>query len=137
VGIFAVQIAKWKGAYVYATASDENITFSEISRVDKVIITRRPGLKKLRRIWMWSWIHLEENSGTLLAGAEKGGILVSLVGAPPAEKAAEYGVRATYRSGGISKEGLQQIEKLVEQGILKPVIRRVFSLEHANRPGNG
>jgi NADPH:quinone reductase-like Zn-dependent oxidoreductase len=37
VGLFAVQLAKWKGAFVYGTASKQNIDFLKNVGVDRVI----------------------------------------------------------------------------------------------------
>lgn len=132
VGIFAIQLAKWKGAYVYTTGSTENLDFLRSQGADRVIdykINRFESVvADLDVVLDTIGGETQERSWQVL---RKGGILVAVVGPPPPDKAAKFGVRAAYRSSEISKEGLLQLQSLVNDGTLRPVIRNVFPLADA------
>jgi len=132
VGIFAVQIAKWKGAYVYATASAQNLDFLRSQGADRVIDYQ---VNRFESIVTDVDVVLDTIGGEIQERSwrvlRKGGILVAIVSPIPAGKAEKYGVRGAYRNSGISKEGLLQIQRLVNDGTLKPVIRKIFPLSDA------
>jgi NADPH:quinone reductase-like Zn-dependent oxidoreductase len=129
VGVFAIQLAKWKGAYVYTTGSTENLDFLRSQGADRVIdykINRFESLvADVDVVLDTIGGEIQERSWQVL---RKGGILVAIVSPPPPGKAEKYGVRASYRSSGISKEGLIELQNLVNDGTLRPVIRKVFPL---------
>jgi NADPH:quinone reductase-like Zn-dependent oxidoreductase len=129
VGTLAIQIAKWRGAYVYTTGSTENLDFLRSQGADSVIdytVDRFESLATgLDVILDTIGGETQDRSWQLL---KRGGILVTLVSPPPSDKAAKMGVRSAYRSSGISKEGLVQIQNLVSDGTIRPVIRKVFPL---------
>jgi NADPH:quinone reductase-like Zn-dependent oxidoreductase len=134
VGHFAVQLARWKGAYVFATASTANqellrhlgahVTidytkqcFEDVaSKIDIVLDTI--GGETQERSWQ---------------ALRKGGTLVSLVQAPSQEKANENGVRAAMVSNSPNAAWLAEIAKLIDSGTLKPTIDRVLPLSEARR----
>ncbi len=132
VGIFAIQIAKWKGAYVYTTGSTENLDFLRSQGADRVIdykINRFESLvADVDVVLDTIGGETQERSWQVL---RKGGILVSIVTPLSPDKGAKYGVRASYRNSGISKEGLIQIQNLVNDGTLRPVIRKILPLSEA------
>jgi NADPH:quinone reductase-like Zn-dependent oxidoreductase len=134
VGTLAIQIAKWRGAYVYTTGSSENLDFLRSQGADRVIdytVNRFESfVADLDVILDTIGGETQDRSWQLL---RKGGILVTLVSPPPPDKAAKMGVRSAYRNSGISKEGLQQIQDLISEGLLTPVIRMVFPLSQAVR----
>src|SRR5262249_9759548 len=93
-GHFAVQFAKWKGAYVIATASTKNQEllcklsadevidyttqkFEDVARNIDIVLDTVGGETQER-----SWLALK-----------KGGVLISLVESPSGEKANQFGVR--------------------------------------------
>lgn len=134
VGLFAVQLAKWKGAYIIATASGDNVGFVRSLGANMVIdyqTTRFENtVQDVDIVIDTIGENIQNRSFKVL---KKGGILVSIVSQPSLEKAAIYSVRAIMRSGGVSTEGLKQIELLVNNGIIKPEIRTTFSLAEASK----
>jgi NADPH:quinone reductase-like Zn-dependent oxidoreductase len=134
VGHFAVQLAKWKGAHVLATASkknqellrklgaDETIdyttqTFEDVARnIDIVIDT--VGGETQERLWLV---------------LKKGGALISLVQPPSGEKANQFGVRGMMCSVQPGGAQLSKIAKLIDSGKLKPTIDRILPLSEARR----
>ncbi|YCK34164.1 zinc-binding dehydrogenase [Actinomadura sp. ATCC 39365] len=135
VGHLAVQIAKARGAHVIGTArtakheflrglgADELIDYTEtdfeavVEPVDVVIDTigGAYGPRSLKIL-------------------RPGGILVSLASpaeAYLAEEAAAVGRRAVFMIVEADQAGLRQVAELVEAGLLRPEIDRVFPLEGA------
>jgi NADPH:quinone reductase-like Zn-dependent oxidoreductase len=134
VGHLAVQLAKWKGAYVFATAStknqellrefgaDETIDyttqrFEEVARAVEIVLDPIGGDTQDR-----SWQVLK-----------KGGALLSLVQPPSAEKAKELGVRAAFVASHPNGVQLAEIAHLIDSRTLKPIVERVLPLLEVRR----
>ena len=132
VGVFAIQLAKWKGAFVIGTTSGANTDFVINLGADEVInyeTTKFENVVKDVDVVLESiGGDTQERSFQVL---RKGGILVSIVGNPSQENATKYGVRATSRSSGISSEGLTTIQKLVDNKTLKTFIREILPIDKA------
>jgi len=129
VGSFAVQLAKWKGAHVLGTASARNREFLLGLGADEVIdYTKTP----FEEVAVDVDVVLDAMGGEIRERSWKtlksGGILVSIVGPPDEEKAAELGVGC---AGVFVKPDAQQladIAKLIDNGHVKPVVTQVLSL---------
>src|SRR6202030_2028202 len=100
VGHFAVQLAKWKGAYVFATASTKNQDLLRKLGVDKAIDYTQQRFEDVARkidiVLDTIGRETQERSWSVL---KKGGNLVSLVQPPSEEKAEELGARAAFVAG--------------------------------------
>jgi NADPH:quinone reductase-like Zn-dependent oxidoreductase len=134
VGSFAVQLARWKGAFIVATASGRNQEFLrnlgadltidyEKTRFDRLVcdadvVFDTIGNETLQRSWKV---------------LKKGGVLVSTVEEPSAEKAAAHGVRAMLVSTRADTAELAEIAKLVDAGMVRPIVEAVFPLNEARR----
>jgi NADPH:quinone reductase-like Zn-dependent oxidoreductase len=133
VGHFAVQLAKWKGAYVFATASTKNQDLLRELGVDKAIDYTQQRFEDVARIdIVLDTIggETQERSWSVL---KKGGVLVSLVQPPSEEKAEELGVRAAFVAGRPSGAQLAEIAKMIDSGKLAPIIDRILPLSEARR----
>ena len=132
VGHIAVQIAKWKGAFVVGTASGRNADFLKEIGVDQVIDYQKcrfeDEVSGLDVVLDTMRGEVRERSWQVL---KPGGILVSILGPPSAETAAQYGVRATNILVHPDGEQLAQIAALVDAGKLKPNIDAVYPLAEA------
>ena len=132
VGHVAVQLAKWKGAYVIGTASarheaflrqlgcDEvidytSIRFEDVVRDVDVVLDGMAGETRQR-----SWQVLKPE-----------GILVSLTGALDETDAAAHNVRATRMLVYPSREQLAQLARLVDGGHLHIALDTVLPLAAA------
>lgn len=132
VGSFAVQLARWKGAFITATASSRNQEFLrnlgadltidyEKTRFDRLVcdidvVFDTVGGDTLKRSWKV---------------LKKGGILVSTVEEPSAEEAAARGVRAAVVATQANPAQLAEIAKLVDAGMVRPIVEAVFPLNEA------
>ena len=134
VGHVAVQLAKWRGAYVAGTASASNAAYLAEIGVDQVIDYRA---QRFEEVFREVDLVLDTMSGETRARSwavlKPGGMLVSILGAPDPQTAAREGVRSAgilvYPSG----EQMAQIADLVDQGKLMPHVDAVYPLAEAAR----
>src|SRR5882762_3351166 len=134
VGHLAVQLAKWKGAHVFATASSKNQELLRRLRVDDAIDYTKQKFEDFARdvdvVLDTIGGETQERSWSVL---KRGGVLVSLVQPPSEEKAKELGVRATMLGAQPNGAQLEEIAKIIDSGRLVPVIDRILPLSEARR----
>jgi NADPH:quinone reductase-like Zn-dependent oxidoreductase len=134
VGHLAVQLAKWKGAYVFATASTKNQDLLRELGVDEPIDYTQQRFEDVARnidiVLDTIGGETQERSWSVL---KKGGNLVSLVQPPSEEKAKELGVRAAFVAGHPSGAQLAEIAKIIDSGKLAPVIDRILPASEVRR----
>src|SRR4029077_12224346 len=134
VGHLAAQLAKWKGAYVFATASTKNQDLLRELGVDKAIDYTQQRFEDVGRnidiVLDTIGGETQERSWSVL---KKDGVLVSLVQPPSEEKAEGLGVRATFVAGHPSGAQLAEIGKVIDSGKLAPIIDRILPLSEARR----
>jgi len=132
VGGFAVQLAKWKGAYVIGTASTRNQAFLRQLGVDEPIDYEKTRFEDV--------VHdvdvvLDPIGGDTQKRSwktlKKGGILVSIVGPPSEDEAAKHGVRSAYLSAQGGSSLLAELATLVDSGKIKPTVETVLPLSEA------
>lgn len=134
VGHFAVQLAKWKGAYVIATSSAKNHELLYKLGADEVIDYSTQRFENVARninvVLDTIGGDTQERSWQVL---EKGGILVSLVQPPSENKGKEHGVRGIRLGARLNGQELAEIAKIIDAGKLAPVIDRILPLSEARR----
>jgi NADPH:quinone reductase-like Zn-dependent oxidoreductase len=134
VGTYAVQLAKWKGAYVIGTASERNHAFlRELGTDETIDYNKTPFEKVVRDVD----VVLDTMSGETRQRSwqvlKKGGILVSILGPPSAQDAATYGVRGAGVFVQPNRAQLEEMAKLVDAGQLRPIVEEVLPLKEAAR----
>src|SRR6476646_5871906 len=134
VGHVAVQLAKWKGAHVLATASTKNQELLRELGVDEPIDYMKQKFENVARhvnlVLDLIGGETQERSWSVL---KKGGVLLSLVQPPSVEKAKTLGVRAAFVAGHPSGAQLAEIAKLIDSGELKLTIDRILPLSEVRR----
>lgn len=134
VGHFAVQLARWRGARVVATASKSNAEFLRGLGADEVIDYHdtpfEDAVTDMDVVLDTQGGAIYERSWRVL---KKGGIIVSLINQPSAELAEQYGAHAAYVFVQPNAEQLTQIAGLIDGGIVKPVVETVFPLAEARQ----
>lgn len=158
VGTFAIQLAKYLGAFVATTTSANNIDLVKNLGADLIIDYKTEDFEtKLKDYDLV--LHNNKDTKILeksLRILKSGGKLISLVGPPTPEFATAIGLPWYLKfvtqllSSGVRKkaeklnisfkflfmraEGKQlgQITQLIEAGIIKPVIDKVFPFEQTN-----
>jgi len=134
IGTFAVQLAKWKGARVIATASGRNQAFLRELGVDEPIDYEKTRFEDVVRdvdaVFDTIGGDTQQRSWKVL---KRGGVLVSVVAPPAAEEAAKYGVRAELLITQASSSQLTEIAKLVDSRRIRPIVETVLSLSDVRR----
>jgi NADPH:quinone reductase-like Zn-dependent oxidoreductase len=134
VGHFAVQLAKWKGAHVLATASTKNQELLRKLGADETVdyTTQKfeEVAEKVDLVLDTIGGDTQERSWRVL---NKGGALISLVQSPSEQKARRFGVRGIMCSVQPDGAELSKIAKLIDSAKLKPIIDRILPLSEARR----
>jgi NADPH:quinone reductase-like Zn-dependent oxidoreductase len=132
VGTFAVQFARWRGAHVFATCSKEKADLVRALGADRVIdyssLKFQNELRDLDVVLDTVGGEVLENSWKVL---RRGGSLVTIVGDAPEETAAKYGVRGFSILVEPNRKELVEIARLIDTGVVKPVVDAVFPLSRA------
>jgi NADPH:quinone reductase-like Zn-dependent oxidoreductase len=131
VGTYAVQLARWKGADVIATASAQDHDFLRDLGASQVID--------------YAHEHFEEKVGDVdvvldsiggetqqrsWAVLRRGGILIGIV-SPLAEKAATVGLRGTFFIVEPNRAQLIELGRLIDQGTLRVIVGAILPLARA------
>ncbi|KMM38267.1 NADP-dependent oxidoreductase [Guptibacillus hwajinpoensis] len=127
VGSFAIQLAKYKGAFVATTASGKNEEYLKSIGADLVINYREQDFSEVVEeydvVLDTMGGDIQDKSFSVLRG---NGRLVSIVGEPDKNKAKEMGVR----SGNVwlepNGEQLKEIASLMDRGEIKASIGHRF-----------
>ena len=133
VGAFAVQLAKWKGAYVIGTASEQSFPKLEEYGIDEIIDYKTESIVDRLKEKVDLIFHLSpapsEEVNTWLPLLKEDGLLVSAVAPADKELAKELGVRA--KRMGVRSDGddLANIAHLVDEGVVLPYITKRFPLD--------
>lgn len=133
VGLFAVQLAKWAGARVAATASSASVGLVESLGADQVIDYRAGDFaRQLANVD----IVIDTVGGATRAASwgvlRKAGTLVAVAMPPPETGTAlQHGVRAAMTVVVPDGRRLSEVGKLIDAGKLRVVIDSEFPLEQA------
>jgi NADPH:quinone reductase-like Zn-dependent oxidoreductase len=134
VGTFAVQLAKWKGAYVVGTSSARNLDFLKKLGVNEAIDYHAARFEDvvhdMDMVFDCVGGDVQKRSFDVI---RPGGILVSIVGSPDPNLAAAKGIRV---AGGLAKPNAAQLEelaRLVVTGKLKVIVSTVLPVSEASK----
>ena len=132
VGSFAIQLARWKGAFIIATASGRNQEFLRNLGADLTIDYERG---RFDHVVCDADVVFDTIGGDTLKRSWKvlkpGGILVSTVEKPSEEDAEAHGVRAALVDTQANRVELAEIATLVDAGMVRPIVEAVFPLNEA------
>jgi NADPH:quinone reductase-like Zn-dependent oxidoreductase len=129
VGTMAVQLAKWKGAFVIGTASGKNASFLKELGADVVIdYTSEDFSQKLKDIDIVFDTIGGDVQKKSLDVLKPGGILVSTVGIHDEAAVKSKGITGiSYMAKSIPGQ-LRKMAELIDAGMLKPIISKKFRL---------
>ncbi|MEN9657847.1 MAG: hypothetical protein RL571_1312 [Pseudomonadota bacterium] len=131
VGLFAIQLAKWRGAEVYTTTSGKNAELVTAHGADHVIDYTQANFADLRDLD----VVFDTMGGDILAQSwqtlKAGGWLVSICDEPDATTAQKHHVNAQFCFVQPSAAQLSKIAALLDAGHIKVVIDSVFPLAQA------
>lgn len=134
VGTFAVQFAKWKGAYVIGTASEANISFVKQLGADEVIDYHKENFEdKVSDVDLVFDTIGGDTQKRSIQVLKNGGRLITTL---KPEFQAEAKEKHIYLEGYTAQsypDQLEQIAGLIDQGIIQPVISMVLNLDEARK----
>ncbi len=132
VGSYAVQFARWKGAYVIGTASAQNRDFLLNLGADEVIdyqTTRfEDAVEPVDVVFDTIGGDVQERSWQVV---KPGGMLVSVVSPPSEEKAAAHQCRSAYVFIQPRADWLTEMAQLIDDGQVKPIVDKILPLSQA------
>jgi len=130
VGHFAVQLAKWKGAFVIGTGSPENEAFVRGLGADQYINYRTT---RFEDVVQDADVVLDTVGGETLerspAATKPGGIVVTIAGRPSAEQGQARSVRMAGFSATGTRAQFDALTSLVDAGVVKPTVSAVYPLD--------
>jgi NADPH:quinone reductase-like Zn-dependent oxidoreductase/ABC-type phosphate transport system substrate-binding protein len=130
VGCAAVQLAKWKGAYVFATTSSENIDRVRSLGADEVIDYQTQRFEEVAKdvdlVLDTVGGETQQRSWQTL---RQGGLLVSTVGVGDSPVSGVRSAAVFVQAKG--KEQLEQLAALIDEGHLQIPIEKTFELPDA------
>ena len=133
VGLFAVQLAKWQGAYVIGTASERNIDFLKSVGVDELIDYTK--YKLTEKVWnvdaVLDTVGTAEVQEESFKALKPRGNYVSITARPREELLEKYEISATRFLFRSDPAQLKQIVQLIEEEKVKVFIDKTFSLTEA------
>ena len=134
VGMFAIPIAKIRGAKVFATASTANQTFLKELGADVAIDYKT---QKFEDIAKEVDVVIDAVGGETLKRSypvvKKGGIIVSLSDTVVQTELNKYGIRGTSLVVQNNGDELAQIGKLIDEGKIKVIVSETFPLADASK----
>lgn len=136
VGGFAVQLARWKGARVIATASRANHDYVKALGADEVIDYSAVDFVEAVRSFAPQGVDVaydtvgEDVQVRSTGVVRKGGVLVTIL-APRPEAQSAKGIRLQYVFVAPNAAQLKRLAALADAGILKTHLAAVLPLAHA------
>ncbi|HTI07410.1 MAG TPA: NADP-dependent oxidoreductase [Puia sp.] len=132
VGTLAVQLAKWKGAYVIGTASAKNIPFLKDLGADEVIDYKTEDFsEKLMDLDLVFDTIGGEVQAKSIKVLKPQGILVSTVGIKDPEALKAKGIKGVAYMARSYGDQLRELANLVDAGAIKPVVSKMLPLKEA------
>jgi NADPH:quinone reductase-like Zn-dependent oxidoreductase len=134
VGVFAVQLAHWKGAHVITTSSAANLDFLRSLGADETIdYTKTRAEDVLRDVD----VVLDAVGGDTVQRSwpvlRKGGAMVSVVAPIPDGEAVKHNARGVFFIVKPDREQLEELARLIDSGKMKVIVDHVFPLAQARQ----
>lgn len=132
IGSIAIQLAKYLGAYVVATAGTGDLQHVKQLGADEVIDYKKEDFSQ--KLQGFDAVYDTVGGETTVKSfkvLKKGGILISMLGQPDENLAKQYDVTAIGQGTKTDTKHLNRLTELVEKGAVKPQVAKIFSLDDA------
>lgn len=132
VGVFAVQLARWRGAHVITTSSGANLQFLRGLGADQPIDYTKTrfeeGLRDIDLVLDAVGGDVVERSWPVL---RSGGMMISVAQPIPENDARLHGARCLFFIVEPDRRQLDEMAALIDAGSLKSIVANVFPLSRA------
>lgn len=133
IGSMAIQLARHLGAYVATTVAAEATDFAKSLGANEVINYKTQAFETLLKDYD---VVFDTVGGETYAKSfqvlKPGGMVVSMVEQPDEALMSQYQVKAIGQFTHVTAEKLAKLAELVDQGIIKVIVDKVFPLEEAS-----
>ncbi len=130
IGTVAIQIAKDIGAYVATTATGDNIEVVKKLGADEVIDYKSQNFAEVLKDYDAVFDLVGgDDFNKALGILKKGGIGVSMAAQADENKIKDLGVTAITQFTKVTTDKLDKLRGLVESGVVKPQVDKVFTLD--------
>lgn len=130
IGSLAIQLSKSIGAYIATTISVKDFDYVKSLGADKALDYKSEKFENVLK--GYDAVYDTVGGETVIRSfpvLKKGGVMVSMKGAPDAGLAKKYGVTVVGQQSKTDDAHLNRLRELVEAGKIKPQVDRVFPLE--------
>lgn len=132
VGVFAVQLARWKGAHVITTSSAANLEFLRSLGADETIDYTKTRFEDVAHDVD---VVLDAVGGDTVERSwqvlRKGGAMVSIANYIPEGEPAKHGVRGLFFIVEPDRNQLREMAGLIDTGLLKVIVTKILPLARA------
>lgn len=130
IGSIAIQLAKYLGAYVVTTATKVDIEFVKSLGADEVIDYEKEKFEEKLADFdaVYDTVGGETTDKSFKV-LKKNGVLVSMLGEPNKDLAEKYEVTVIGQNTQTNSKSLTRLAELVDQGAIKPIVDKVFTLD--------
>lgn len=129
IGTFAIQLAKWLGAYVVTTTSSNGVGYAKYQGAEQVIDYQSEPfetlVKDMDAVLDTVGDQVYRKSFQVL---RKDGIIVSMLCEPDKALMKQYGVRAVMQMTKVNRQLLDKISRLIREDVLKVNIAKTYPL---------
>lgn len=134
VGTFAIQFAKWKGAYVITTASADNMAFVKQLGADEAIDYNRERFEdRVGEVDLVLDLIGGETQERSLSVVKQGGKIITTVMPEYQQQAKEKHIQLEGFTALSEAADLEKIAGLIDEGKVRPVIAEIIDLEDVRR----
>ncbi len=134
IGTIAIQIAKHLGAYVAASARGQSTEYIRDLGADETIDTESEDFSEVLKNFDAVFDTVGgEDFAKCLAILKQDGVAVSMVPTVDTSKADEHDVTAITQFTKVNTDKLVTLRDLIEAGVVRPQVDKVFSLEEVRR----
>jgi NADPH:quinone reductase-like Zn-dependent oxidoreductase len=131
IGALAIQLAKHLGAFVATTVATEDKDFAKELGADQVIDYKTEKFEDIIKDFDAVFVTNPQVLNSSVDILKEGGTLVSMVGAPDEAKTKEKRITVIAQMTKSTTQQLNRLSELVDGGIIKPEVAKVFPLEEA------
>jgi len=133
VGVFAVQLARWKGAHVITTSSGGNLDFlRELGADETIDYTKTRFEDELHDVDLV----LDAVGGDTVERSWKvlqhGGAIISVAKPIPKDEPSKHGARGLFFVVEPDREQLEVMATLIDRGLMKSIVATVVPLARAS-----
>lgn len=130
IGSIAIQLAKFKGAYVATTVSGDDVNFVKQLGADQIINYKTDKFEEHINNFdaVFDTVGGETVNRSFLV-LRKGGVLVSMLGEPDSRLAEKYSVIAIGQNTQTNTTHLDRLREIIEHGSIKPQVDKIYQLD--------